>query len=463
MALYDNKYWLLTHIRHSFISSDDTGMCEIVMSGEDINHLKNQLEKFPDLELSDDSDGLSIESGDLSFGMDFGMRARTNTAARIEKIEQAKKKAAKMKIIKWDLKKSNTNDKTNIDNMFEKVDPEKNVQIMKKSLLSQKLQECTNLPKNPFLTYAKFDGNGHINIPTRKYKIFLTMLENENKNVPLDISCVATAKVIELIGLILFNISNRNVTLTLHPPTHYGLYITEEDGEVYRDLPPLEAKECVAKFGFNCLGLVEHKDVIVSFDDSTIQNQDNENAGKKKADREPDEMKQITSDLEVMAKHKKATEAPLYQSYQVNIITKLRPRVEIHLGVSGDKIEIDPIQPQNSKFSLTKLKPVSCHIDSIAWCEITETRSSRTQFRLFYSNNYGTGKKTSEKPASNFLPLQTSASFKHFDFEADHNTAEEIVEKINLILDLRSSQSRNEYIAARERKQFKRKGFNINK
>lgn len=90
--------------------------------------------------------------------------------------------------------------------MFEKVDPEKNVKIVKMSLLSQKLQECINLPKNPYLIYAKFDGNGHVNIPTRRYKIFLTMLENESENIPLSISCVATAKVIELIGLILFNI-----------------------------------------------------------------------------------------------------------------------------------------------------------------------------------------------------------------------------------------------------------------
>lgn len=84
-------------------------MCEIVMSGEDVSHLKSQLNKYSDLDLSDDSDGLSIESGDLSFGMDFGMRARTNTAARIEKIEQAKKKAAKTKLIKWDQKKGNIN------------------------------------------------------------------------------------------------------------------------------------------------------------------------------------------------------------------------------------------------------------------------------------------------------------------------------------------------------------------
>lgn len=39
MATYDNKHWLLSNIRNSFISTDDTGMCEIVMSGENFPKL----------------------------------------------------------------------------------------------------------------------------------------------------------------------------------------------------------------------------------------------------------------------------------------------------------------------------------------------------------------------------------------------------------------------------------------
>lgn len=27
MAFYDNKYWILSHIRNSFLYSDDTGRC----------------------------------------------------------------------------------------------------------------------------------------------------------------------------------------------------------------------------------------------------------------------------------------------------------------------------------------------------------------------------------------------------------------------------------------------------
>jgi hypothetical protein len=35
MALHDNKLWLLSHIHNSFVSSDDTGVCEMVLGTED--------------------------------------------------------------------------------------------------------------------------------------------------------------------------------------------------------------------------------------------------------------------------------------------------------------------------------------------------------------------------------------------------------------------------------------------
>jgi hypothetical protein len=39
MALYDDKRFLLSHIRHSFITGDDTGVCEMVMLHEVMPHL----------------------------------------------------------------------------------------------------------------------------------------------------------------------------------------------------------------------------------------------------------------------------------------------------------------------------------------------------------------------------------------------------------------------------------------
>lgn len=178
-----------------------------------------------------------------------------------------------------------------------------------------------------------------------------------------------------------------------------------------------------------------------------------------------DDSKQITADLHLMKVHASAMEAPLYQSYRVYIVNKMKAKVEIHLGISGDKIEIDPVQQKSSVFSLIRQKAVSHHMDSIAWCELLDTKSSKSSFRVVYSLSFGN--------QSNFEPaavgissspiMQLSASFKHYDFEAEHHIAEEIVQKINLILDLRSSASRKEYVAARERKLYRKKSFNANR
>lgn len=36
MACFNNSHWLLSHIRNSFISTDDTGISEIVMNSDDL-------------------------------------------------------------------------------------------------------------------------------------------------------------------------------------------------------------------------------------------------------------------------------------------------------------------------------------------------------------------------------------------------------------------------------------------
>ena len=86
--------------------------------------------------------------------------------------------------------------------------------------------------------------------------------------------------------------------------------------------------------------------------------------------------------------HKRAMEAPLYKSYKVYMITKMRAKTEIHLGISGEKIEIDPVQ-KNSKFVLVKQKPINHDMDMIAWCETVDVKSNRTIFRIIYSQNFG--------------------------------------------------------------------------
>lgn len=54
MALFDDRRFLLSHINHSFITGDDTGICEVVMLDEDV--FENQHQRCLRLEGQDDAD-----------------------------------------------------------------------------------------------------------------------------------------------------------------------------------------------------------------------------------------------------------------------------------------------------------------------------------------------------------------------------------------------------------------------
>lgn len=69
MATYNNRHWLLSHIRNSFISTDDTGMSENVMYEDLPSQFISRIKKksisesyenymcYPGLDQSDDEDG----------------------------------------------------------------------------------------------------------------------------------------------------------------------------------------------------------------------------------------------------------------------------------------------------------------------------------------------------------------------------------------------------------------------
>lgn len=175
------------------------------MVGEDLpKHLADKLDSYRDLEESDeDDDDIAQQSFDMQLDMDYGVRTRSNTAVRLEKMDQARKRAAKIKNVKWEPCTLSAT-KQELDDLFVKKDLKASAsQKVRRSLLSEQLEKCTNLPQNPFIEYAKFDGNAQIGIPTRKYKIFLTMLPEEHRNYPMTVCCIATAKIQELIGLTL--------------------------------------------------------------------------------------------------------------------------------------------------------------------------------------------------------------------------------------------------------------------
>lgn len=467
MALYDNQHWLLSHIRDSFISTDDTGACEMVMLGDDLpKQLKANgvLECYPGMEDSDDEDiDAMADSYDIQMEMEFGHRQRSNTAQRLEKMDVERKKAAEIKHVKWENNPSNISIETQLE-LFQRKDFRKKKEVTtdkRHSLLSEQLEKCPNLPQNPFTDYSRFDGNEQIGIPAKKYRIFMSMLPKEQRMYPMQVVVIATAKVQEFIGLICYKYATEHPDNPLKVDiTKYGLYITEDDGEVDWDLPCLDPRETISKFGFTCLGLKEmtphdrarHNTIVPK----AVQRQEN-------TEGKDTEQKSVAEDLAMMEDHTTAMEAPLYQLYKVHIINKVRAKTEIHLGISGEKIEIDPVVTGKGAGRFwNRQRAVSYHIDSIAWCELVEHKGPKTLFTLVYTPN-----------ASNLDPitgssgqthsLHQSASFKNHDFEADSATAEEIVRKINHILELRSGTSRKEYVAHRERKSARRKNFHLHR
>lgn len=66
----------------------------------------------------------------------------------------------------------------------------------------------------------------------------------------------------------------------------------------------------------------------------------------------------------------------------------MRAKTEIHLGISGEKIEIDPvITGKGAGRFWNRQRAVSYHIDSIAWCELTENKGPKYTFTLVYTPN----------------------------------------------------------------------------
>lgn len=225
MALYDNQYWLLSHIRDSFLAMDDTGMCEIVMLGEDIpKQLKanGTLQCYPGMEDSDDEDlDAMAESYDVQMDMEFSHRQRSNTAQRLEKMDIERKKAAKVKHVKWE---HNLNAVTPTDQseLFQRKDFRKKAPVKKgQSLLSEQLEKCPNLPQNSFKDYVKFDGNAQIGIPVRKYRIFMCMLPKEERMYPLQVVVTVTARVLDFIGLICYKYASEHPDHNLKSVTSY--------------------------------------------------------------------------------------------------------------------------------------------------------------------------------------------------------------------------------------------------
>lgn len=470
MATYNNKHWLLSHIRNSFISTDDTGMCETVMLSEDLPRLMAQKSKmhspvpkphddfccYPGLDQSDDEEEDLWPSMEIHTETGISYFHRSNTVQKLEKLNLARKKASKIKTIRCDVLPPavglNNKDFFVRKEIKEKV-PKPN------SSLGEQLAKCPVQTMNKFLAYAQFEGTYQTSVPTKKIKIFLTMLPEENRNYPLEVCVVATAKIQEFIGLICYLCSIAYPDTILLTVKNYGLYIAESDGEIDTDFPPLDAREPCSKFCFSHLALIERRNSDIK-NDARAMSLTSEFEAEYSIDNILDDANRISTqqseDLARMIGQQTLMEAPLYRSYRLKILTKGLFKSDIQLGISGEKLEIDPVQAQNSKF-WSRQKAINHNMDSIVWCDIIDDSSvHRVCFRIVYSYTPN----TEGQPSS---PVQHSniSTFRHYDFLTDAVMAKEIVEKVNHILDVRSSESRREYVSnyAGSDRKLKKKTF----
>lgn len=112
MAFYDDPKFLLSHIHHSFITCDDTGMCEMAMLNEVVTDHTAPVDgtQGPDQKVlnyySDALESELLEAGqsyDVASGMGFigGHRHRSNTAQRLERLKKERQIQAKITHIHW--------------------------------------------------------------------------------------------------------------------------------------------------------------------------------------------------------------------------------------------------------------------------------------------------------------------------------------------------------------------------
>lgn len=99
-------------------------------------------------------------------------------------------------------------------------------------------------------------------------------------------------------------------------------------------------------------------------------------------------------------------------------------------------------------------------MDCVVACDLTETKSNnRAVLRLVYDSTALSSSIGDSAPGQQGTAVWRN--FKHHDFEAEQKVAEDIVQKINNILEIRCSVRRQEYISLRERKSHRRRSFHL--
>ncbi|XP_047379915.1 target of rapamycin complex 2 subunit MAPKAP1 isoform X5 [Sciurus carolinensis] len=480
MAFLDNPTIILAHIRQSHVTSDDTGMCEMVLIDHDVD-----LEKIHPPSMPGDSGSeiqgsngetpgyVYAQSVDITSSWDFGIRRRSNTAQRLERLRKERQNQIKCKNIQWKERNSKQSAQE-LKSLFEKKSlKEKPPSSGKQSILSVRLEQCPLQLNNPFNEYSKFDGKGHVGTTaTKKIDVYLPLHSSQDRLLPMTVVTMASARVQDLIGLICWQYTSEGREPKLNDNVSaYCLHIAEDDGEVDTDFPPLDSNEPIHKFGFSTLALVEKYSSpgLTSKESLFVRINAAHGFSLIQVDNTKVTMKEI---LLKAVKRRKGSQkisdllpsscpfdlpGPQYRlekQSEPNVAVDLESTLESQSAwefclvrensISGDKVEIDPVtnQKASTKFWI-KQKPISIDSDLLCACDLAEEKSpSHAIFKLTYLSNH---------------------DYKHLYFESDAATVNEIVLKVNYILESRASTARAEYFAQKQRKLNRRTSFSFQK
>uniref|UniRef100_A0A3B3ZRC7 Target of rapamycin complex 2 subunit MAPKAP1 n=1 Tax=Periophthalmus magnuspinnatus TaxID=409849 RepID=A0A3B3ZRC7_9GOBI len=476
MAFLDNPAIILAHIRQSHVTSDDTGMCEMVLIDQDVDLEKCQLALVPGSSCGSTGSGSFNEAGsnvtdnhtcdlsqsmDITSSWDFGIRRRSNTAQRLERLRKERQNQIKCKNVQWK-ERTSSQSVEDLGSLFEKRDFKDRPRTTgTKSTLSLRLEQCPQQLNNPFNEYSKFDGKGHIGTTaTKKIDVYLSMQMGQDKVHPMTVVTIANARVHDLIGLICWQYTSEGREPKLNENVNaYCLHIAEDDGEVDTDFPPLDSNEPIHKFGFSTLALVEKYSSpgLASRQSLFVRI----NAAHGFSLIPVDSLKVTMNDiLQKALKKRKGSQkgsGPMYRlekQTEPNVAVDLDSTLESQgtlefclvreNSISGEKVEIDPVtnQKASTKFWIRQ-KPISIDSDHLCACDLVEERSpSHAIFKLTYLSNH---------------------DYKPLYFESDAATVNEIVLKVNYILESRASSSRADYFAQKQRKLSRRTSFSFQK
>ncbi|XP_074251450.1 target of rapamycin complex 2 subunit MAPKAP1 isoform X4 [Saimiri boliviensis] len=420
MAFLDNPTIILAHIRQSHVTSDDTGMCEMVLIDHDVD-----LEKIHPPSMPGDSGSeiqgsngetqgyIYAQSVDITSSWDFGIRRRSNTAQRLERLRKERQNQIKCKNIQWKERNSKQSAQE-LKSLFEKKSLKEKPPVSgKQSILSVRLEQCPLQLNNPFNEYSKFDGKGHVGTTaTKKIDVYLPLHSSQDRLLPMTVVTMASARVQDLIGLICWQYTSEGREPKLKNAAH-GFSLIQVDNTK-----------------------VTMKEILLK---AVKRRKGSQKISGSRADGvfEEDSQIDIATVQDMLSSHH-------YKSFKVSMIHRLRFTTDVQLGISGDKVEIDPVtnQKASTKFWI-KQKPISIDSDLLCACDLAEEKSpSHAIFKLTYLSNH---------------------DYKHLYFESDAATVNEIVLKVNYILESRASTARADYFAQKQRKLNRRTSFSFQK